>query len=300
MRFLGNYIVRGRMQAIGVLSFLTLIAVLLPPFAYLLSGVPVVLLSLRRGPLAGLEIMLGGLLVIAAFSVLAHLDYLLVIVFALIIWVPVYICAIVLRQTESQGMMVLAAGGQGLLFVLLMYFILGDVSTWWQGWLDVWFAENLSAEISAEYQKILAAAIPMMNALIAAGLVLSLVTATLLGRWWQAHLFNPGGFRAEFYRLSLPRWLVLPTMLAIAALFVVDETVAPVIRDGLFIAVFLYLFQGIASVHRIVDARAMSHLWLVFMYGLLFIIPQMALFLACIGMADAWRGRGEKGGNNPS
>jgi len=43
----------------------------------------------------------------------------------------------------------------------------------------------------------------------------------------------------------------------------------------------------------------MSQAWLVFMYGLLFIVPQMALLLACIGMADAWRIRGGKAGNNP-
>ncbi len=298
MKSLGRYIVRGRMQAIGVVSFSTLIALLLPPFAYLLSGVPVVLLSLRRGALAGLELIAGSLALVGILSAMLGLDYLIVLTFALGIWLPVYVCAIVLRHTESQGMMLMTAGSLGLLFVLAMYFMLGDVSAWWQKWLDLWFTQNLPAETAAEYQDIFAAVVPMMNAVIAAGLVISLVLTTLIGRWWQSRLFNPGGFRVEFYQLSLPPWLIFPTLLAIGALFVADETMTMLVRDGLFIVVFLYLFQGISSIHRIVHVRGMSHAWLVFMYGLLLIIPQMVLLLACIGMAAAWS-KGNKGGNNP-
>jgi len=298
MQALGNYIVRGRMQAIGVVGFSTLASLLFPPFAYLLGGAPLALVSLSRGALAGLETMLGSLLLVSVLSVLIGLDYLLVIAFALLIWVPVYICAIVLRQSESQGMMVMTAGALGLSFALLLYLVLGDVGAVWQEWLELWSAKNLPAETAAKYKEAFAAVMPMMNALIAAALVNSFVVTTLLGRWWQARLFNPGGFRAEFYSLRLPRWLIFPSLLAIVVLFVA-EGVMPLIKEGFFIVLFLYLFQGISNVHRIVHARRMSHLWLVFMYGLLFIIPQMALFLACIGVADAWRGRGNRTGNNP-
>ena len=300
MQSLGNYIVRGRIQAIGVVGFSSLFSVLLPPFAYVLSGVPVVLVTLRRGALSGFEVIAGSALLASVLSLLVGLDYMVVVAFTLAIWLPIYTCSIVLRQTESQGAMVMTAGVIGFMFVLLMYAILGDVTAWWREWLDVWFLENLPPENASEYKKIFAAAVPMLNALMAAGLVVSLVCTTLLGRWWQARLFNPGGFRAEFYSLSLPRWLAIPTMLSVLVLFVANEGISSIVRDCLFVVVFLYLFQGISSIHRVVHAREMSQSWLVFMYGLLFIVPQMVLFLACIGMADAWKIKGNRSGNNQS
>jgi hypothetical protein len=53
------------------------------------------------------------------------------------------------------------------------------------------------------------------------------------------------------------------------------------------------VIQGIASVHRIVFIRALSKNWLILMYSFLMFLPQMALFLVCIGMVDALN-RGKK------
>ena len=57
MRAIGNYILRGRLQAIGVISFLTIFSLLFPALAYLMSGVPVALVTLRKGGQIGIQVI---------------------------------------------------------------------------------------------------------------------------------------------------------------------------------------------------------------------------------------------------
>jgi uncharacterized protein YybS (DUF2232 family) len=58
----------------------------------------------------------------------------------------------------------------------------------------------------------------------------------------------------------------------------------------------LYLFQGLASVHKTVAAKNMPRGWLVMMYVLLLFVPQAVLLVACLGLVDSWMAnRGKKG-----
>ena len=111
MRALAAYILKGRPQAIIITSLLTFVSLKLPSFAYLLSGVPVSLVALRRGPLIGVQVMMGSLLVVMLLALLVNIGPQIATAFALVIWIPLWLCAIILRQTESQGNVVLMAGG---------------------------------------------------------------------------------------------------------------------------------------------------------------------------------------------
>jgi hypothetical protein len=115
-----------------------------------------------------------------------------------------------------------------------------------------------------------------------------MMATMLVARWWQSGLFNPGGFRKEFHAFGLPKQLAFPTVVAIGLLFIVDSGFSAPMRDLLVVIVILYMFQGIASIHRIVLNRAMSRTWLVTMYCLLVLLPQlMVIFIAWIGMTDS-------------
>ena len=83
MRALGQYIMRGRFQAATVLGGLTVVSWLLMPFAYLLSGVPLGLVTLRRGELVGIQVMAASFLFVAALSTLAGLGPMLAAAFAI-------------------------------------------------------------------------------------------------------------------------------------------------------------------------------------------------------------------------
>jgi uncharacterized protein YybS (DUF2232 family) len=61
--------------------------------------------------------------------------------------------------------------------------------------------------------------------------------------------------------------------------------------DILVVVVFMYLFQGLASVHRIVNEKKLPQIWLMVMYLLLVFMPQAILIVACLGLVDSWINR---------
>ena len=288
MRRLGAYILRGPLQAITVTSVLTMLSLLLPFLAYLLSGVSPSLVTLRHGPIAGLQVIIGSLVVIAVFAYLTNMSPQISTAFALGVWVPLWLCANILRRTESQGRLVLAAGACGAGYILIMHLIIVDVSQWWETWLDHWITQALPAGQVEQYREVLTSAAPIMNAMMAAGLVISLVLTILIARWWQALLGNPGGFRKEFHALHLPKGLLIAVLAGLVMMVVGKSNPGSPALDMLIVLVFLYLFQGLAMIHRTVAAKSLSQAWLVAIYALLLVVPQTVLLLACLGMVDSW------------
>ncbi|MCZ6526531.1 MAG: DUF2232 domain-containing protein [Gammaproteobacteria bacterium] len=293
MRAIGNYILRGRLQAIGVISFLTIFSLLFPALAYLMSGVPVALVTLRKGGQIGIQVIAGSLLLSLLLSLLMQISPPVVLVFAISIWLPVWFCALIMRESASHGLLVLSSGVFGMLFIILMYSFMADVNGWWRSSIDVWLQSSFPDGAGDEYLQLFEAAVPLMNAMMASGIVISLILTILIARWWQSLLFNAGAFRKEFYALHLPRALFYPTLIGVILLWLGKDLQQSLLRDLLIVVVFLYLFQGLSTIHRLVSKKGLSHSWLIGLYALLMLMPQMILFMACVGMADSWFGSGK-------
>lgn len=290
MRAFGNYILSSRIHAIGIVSLLSVLS-------FYLSSILMALIVLRRGGVFGIQVLSGCvILVILAFPIVLQISFEDILFISLRTWVPVWCCAMVLRKFESQAAAILVAGAFGALFIALMYMLVGDVPVWWQSLfndlLDSIVAANLPEESLDAIEKLktdIALIAPLMNPFIVSGMVISLSTTILIGRWWQSLLFNPGAFRKEFYAFQLPRSLLYLTLAGIVIMSFDSELQLSVVRDLLWLMIVMYLFQGISSVHRLVRTRGFSSTWLVMMYSLLLILAKyMILLVACIGMADSW------------
>ncbi len=290
VKVLGEYLMRGWPQAVVAISALSVLSLFVMPLAFMFSGAPVALVTLRRGGRAGLQVIGGVGLVVAVLAMLAGLGPALALGFAVTIWLPVWVCCIGLRRSESQATVVLVAALLATMFALGMHLAVPDVTSWWRGWLDIWLTQTMPTGDLDKYRGILEPVAPMLNALVAVAMMLSVTVAVLLGRAWQAALFNPGGFRSEFHGLSLPRNLVVPLVAVGVAVVFVEGPVLSLLRDLLVIGLFAFLFHGIAAVHRTVAGRGLHRSWIVGMYVLMLFLPQMVLFLACIGVVDAWLG----------
>lgn len=289
MRALGHYILRGPIHAIALTSFISIATLLIPAMAYLLSGMPIGLVTLRKGGIKGGQIIIGSLFLTLLLTFAVQIIPMVAYTYAIGVWLPVWCCAMVLRNTQSQGMLVLAAGLIGGLYVIISHLVFEDVTVWWKSWFDLWLERNFSTVTFGEREmQLLETIVPLMNAMVAAIVVVCLIVTSLGARWWQSLLFNEGGFRKEFYSLRLPRGLCYITLISIVVLWFIGEQQQSVLRDLLIVVVFLYLFQGLSAIHRIVFVRKMPNAWLVVMYCLLFVLPQMLLFIACIGMAESW------------
>ena len=283
MKALGNYILAGKYKATGIISLLSILSLLFPPFSYILSGVPLGLITLRKGAQYAINILFVAFLLTSIFGYFSRMGIGLGAAFTTIVWLPVWMCSMILRITESQGLSVLGAGGVGILFVLVLLLFTDEITILWESWVNKLIEQNFSGSELTRMQELMDQVLPVIPGIIATGVVISIITTLILARCWQSAIFNPGGFRQEFHRLLLPRWLIFITFFCLIISYVELGDLSELMRNFLRVLIVLHVVQGISSVHRIVFNRKFSRNWLVLMYSFLLFFPQI---LACIGIAD--------------
>lgn len=283
---------RGRWQAAGVIALFSIAALMLPPFSYLASGI-IVLCTLRMGPKEGMRVVLATTLL---FTLLAAvlLDKIYISgLFLISNWLPILGASLVLGYTRSLAISLLAAAGLGIAVILGFYLVLADPTLWWQQLIGP-LAETLVEQPGwqfdqAQTQTIVLNLSSMMTGLMAAGLTLNIILGLLVGRSWQAKLYNPGGFASEFQQLQLGKSVAILTivMMVVTALPLGDSVA--VLRECLPVLLVLFTLQGLSVVHAIVKQQKRQSFWLVAVYMLLLVMmPQMAVLLTIIGVLEQW------------
>jgi hypothetical protein len=110
--------------------------------------------------------------------------------------------------------------------------------------------------------------------------VLVFIVCVMIGRYWQALLYNPGGFQQEFHELRVdPRAMAVLALLLIGGL----AGLQPV---GSWIMLFCIVpsLCGLAVMHKIVAVRKLNSGWLVLSYLLAMATPLIIM----LGFVDSW------------
>ena len=287
MKALAAYAMRGRSQAAMLSSLFAVLSMILPPLSYI-SGAVVALVTMRRGIGEGATIAVVATGALAVMSQLSTGNMVVAMVFAMMVWLPVWILAVVLRQTISLPLTLAVATMLVVVAMFVFHMAVGDTVMWWREMLDRVFAETLAQPGMAEMGLMLENTPQFMTALMATAFFVSMVFSVCLARWWQATLYNPGGFREEFQaiRLNTPTAIVGSLMMVGAAIssspgsFAIDLAIIV----GMFASI-----AGIALVHHWVATTSANKSWLILLYLLLaFVAPQILVILAILGFADAW------------
>ena len=294
MQGLASFTMRGRSQAALVAAAFALLS-LLVPLVGLISSAAVALVTLRKGATEGLIVgafagLAGGLLAFAALgSPLPALG------FALALWLPVWILSVVLRQTRSLDLTIQLAVLFGVLILAGIHLQAPDPEAYWADLLEP-VRQNLvdRGVVDADASGELVAQISRwITGTFAATFYFQLLLALFIGRWWQALLYNPGGFGAEmraFRVRSVAGYLALG--LLVLVLLVKDSVRA---SELLMLLAPLFLLQGVAIVHALVHALSASRGWLIGFYVLMVLaMPHAQLLVMVLGLADVWidlRGR---------
>ncbi|MGZ4998785.1 MAG: hypothetical protein ACXV7F_00685, partial [Methylomonas sp.] len=219
MQFLAAFIMKGRMQAMMVASTLALLSLPFPPVS-IVSSASVALVTLRRGGQEGLYVLVCACLAAALLSMVLLGGYQFALMYGVVLWGPVWLISIVLREGRQLAVAIEIAVLLGIVGVLGFYLYQPDPAQIWRGVLEAMTQPMLQAnpDVSAETVKQSADTFAhFMTGIIAAGTVYGLLFGLLLARWWQAALYNPGGFREEFLALKGHGHLAIGTI-AIAAL----------------------------------------------------------------------------------
>ena len=287
MKALANYVMRGRSQAALISSAIAVLSMILPPLSYI-SGAIVALVTMRRGIAEGAliaGIATGALAIMSFFSTG---NMVVALVFAMMVWLPVWILSIVLRQTVSLPFTLIVATMLVVVVMIVFHMAVGDTVLWWQGILDKVFAEALAEPGMGNMGLMLENVPQFMTALMGTAFFVSMMASILLARWWQAVLYHPGGFQKEFHavRVDKPAAGFGALILIWAAIGAGSGSI--VVDLAIIIGVYASV-SGLSLVHHWVAAKKANKGWLILMYLLLaFIAPQILLVLAILGFADAW------------
>lgn len=267
--------------------FLTL-SLFFPPLAWLSSAL-IALVTLRKGWQHGVIVLGVSSLGAAAFFSVSFDGGWSALILASLFWLPVFFMALSLRFTVKLDISLLLAAIIGFIGLSMVYVIQNDPSATWLDLLretiqpDIW-AQHFDVP-PKEFDGFLQDMSKLMPGSTSACLVFSAVVSLLLARRWQARLFNPGGFQLEYHKLRYGRYAAIVALL----ITVLGLSVQSSYALGLVaIVVATYLFQGVALVHALVKLKSLNTSWLVVMYGLCAVLPQLIVVLGGIGLFDTW------------
>jgi len=290
MRALAHIAMRGRVQAIMSVTVLSILSLLIAPLS-ILSAAVVALVTLHHGTKEGMLVVVSSWFASSVLSYFLFSDVLVGSGFALVLWAPIWLLAVLLRSSRSLALVVQVA--LLLAFVAVGYFYLSfaDPVEHWMKMLREpmqMLLQNSEVKVDTpEFEKLLQSVAQWMTAVLTAGFFLQLVMALFIARWWQAVLYNPGGFGEEYRAMQYPQWLAL---LAAPLLiwFMLGE---PPEWLGAIATLLIaaYFLQGLAVAHALLKHLNAHVVWITGVYVLLLLaLPYVMTALAMTGFTDAW------------
>lgn len=273
MRALAEFIMRGRAQACAV-AFL---GNLFP----LISPATVGLVSLRKGSQEGLVVLLWAALPLIASYFFGQGSSLLAVIsgFSLLLTLA---AATVLSATRSWQWTILTSMSTATVVTLVIGLLLGVEIDLLIDRLNALFAE-VAAQQSSQIEPV-AASRPLVLGASALMLALSTVVCLFVARWWQAMLYNPGGFGDEFRQLRLD----MRVAGLLIGVFVLVLYLPTEYRFWAELMLVPLLLAGLSLMHYAVNVAALGSSWLVFMYiGLVVSGPVIGGLLVGLGLADS-------------
>lgn len=282
MRGLAEYIMRGSKQATLVVALAAAI-----PLLFWISAAALALVILRRGLNDALSVLIWGVLPALAWAVMGDPTPLLVIVGSAGL-------AVILRESGQWSKVMLLTVPLGVAYALLLLTVHNEQLMALAGQIREMLPQMLSGAQNgvdtAVLARLEALLVPILGGLLGAVHVLMVLVCLMLGRAWQARLYNPGGFREEFHALRLSP-LVAGGLLLLTLLgpqWTQLALLSPVASVPLLIA-------GLALVHGVVGIKNLGTVWLVAFYVLFVFMAQFAyplvMFLAFVDSLFDFRSR---------
>jgi hypothetical protein len=292
LRAIAVVAMQGRWQAAAAIALFSVAALMLPPLSYIASGV-IALSTLRMGPKEGIKVVAAATVILTLISGLLLNKLMISGLFLISSWLPMLGITLVLGYTRSLALSLLAASGLAIVCVFGAYLVLSNPTEWWQQLMTPFF-DAISQQQGwqmdqSQTQALILEMSSMMTGLIAAGVSINVMLGLLLGRAWQAKLYNPGGFATEFHQLRLGKPVAMLTVaVTVIATSPLGDSLV-VIRECLPVMLAVFALQGISVAHAIVKQQQKRPFWLVVMYLLLVVMmPQMVVLLAVIGVLEQW------------
>lgn len=285
MLALARYALKSPFHAATVVGLLAVLS-LFVPLVSVLSGAMVGLIILTQGLVPGARALLISLVGITLVSYLVTQSPVLGVTIGLVQWIPMVLLAEVLRRSRSLSITLVIGMIASLVVVAAQYLLWPDIDKMWAGLLQQMFAgaEQQAGLDGDQLQQAIAQLIHLTTLVLVAVMYSTFIGTLLAARWFQARLTESEGFRDEFYALKLGKGAAMATLLVIVASFIVSQDW---LYAMLMVMLMTFLYQGLAVAHRWSRDKRQKG-WLVLLYILMVIFPQVLAATAVLGIIDNW------------
>ncbi len=284
MNFLATYIMRGRIQAMIVATSLALLSLMMPPVS-VLSSATVALVTLRLGAKEGLTILGCSSLATAILGFLVIGSFQFALMYVMVLWLPVWLIAIVLRESRSLFLTIEIAVWVGVIGVIGFYLYDADPATLWKSILT----QMIPVEAPVvDLQQKMDMLVHYMTGIIAVGSVCGLLFGLFLGRWWQANLYNPGGFKQEFLFLQCKGRLSVGAFALVGIAVATSGVISEIVWNTTILLFVLFAVTGTAVLHTVFSKMKLERFIVPMLYITLFLIPHAILLVVLVGLSDPW------------
>lgn len=289
MRALAAWIMTRRMNGLVATGGFAAVSFAFPPLL-LMSLASLALVTMRKGVREGAVVMAGCIALFASVSLITVQALKADLLIVALLWLMTWVVAQVYRVTSAPAWMINTVGLIGIAGVTGFYLVVTDPAGFWLVLLEQHlrpvFADQQLLSSDAELDQLMTTLASVLTGGMAALVSVVLIMSLLLARWWQAMLYNPGGFRQEFHALRLGKGtaIVLIVLLLVSMIgkFAISTDMATVLW-------LLYFFQGMAVVHSLIAAAGLSIGWLVSLYLLIALVPNYASpVISGLGLVDTW------------
>lgn len=256
-----------------------------------LGSLIAVLVTLRKGAFEGslifIAVLAANTLYLFGKSVSGQ-ALLIATLMAVLVNVLTCLFAVILERTHRWSLVIESGALLGIAAVFVLHLFFPDIGSWWADLLTKFIKQirNSNVLMNIPEAQLPQMALQMSHFMSGFCIVFFFASAwlqVLMGRWWQAVVYNPGGLRSELYNIRFSRFagilLVVPLiLLAIWQSFAID--CLPVIIVALTVA-------GLSLMHALVAKLKRGWFILVLVYvSFLLTFPLGAVIIAIFALLD--------------
>ena len=267
-----------------VASSLALLSLMMPPVS-VVSSAAVALVTLRRGAFEGLTILVCSSVAAGLLGFLAIGNYQFALLYVMVLWLPVWLISIVLREGQHLSLAVEIAILIGIFGVIGFYLYAQEPAAMWKAVLSQMVPADAPV---ADIQRTIDVLAHYMTGVVAAGSVFGLLFGLFLGRWWQANLYNPGGFKQEFLALDTKPRLSIGSIVVVTIALTSPGVISEIAWNVSILLFVLYTVTGTSVLHTVFSKMKLGRYMVPMLYITLFLIPHAMLLVALVGLSDSW------------
>jgi len=269
MRALAQFITRGRTQA-GIVAFF---GNLLP----FISPATVSLVVLTKGLPAGALLSLYAVTPLLLMYIYGNETNSIIIILSFFTIGCVFLASNIMRSRSSWS--------HTLIFIIIFSAISAML-------LPVFFTEKLVAleliigdffKDTQQYEEKFIIGRSFLLGVASYIVALTSIVSLILGRWWQAMLYNPGGFKSEFHQL---RFSTTFSVIILAVMLICEYLLKDFTSWTSLLGLPLML-SGIALLHYGVALFQLGSYWLVTFYLALLFLSPLSIMLVGLGFLDS-------------